>query len=223
MIRILDPRIRSEHIARYGEIETERYLSVIHNIPASPDDKLGENHHLLARSIWPEYANLKAHPWNRLRVSRAVHTALTELQGEFEQRFRFAALMMKGLTTDAQLEARRKGGTIGGKIGGKRTQELHPEIYREIGKKNVESGHLARLRTPEHQRAAGKIGGKIGGAKHVASGHISRLGKVQGPKSGKIAVESGQIFTLVNIGNCLRWNIRRGKPCFCGRHIGGGL
>ena len=41
------------------------------------------------------------------------------------------------------------GGKIGGKIG---------------GRKNVESGHLASLRTQENQSNAGKIGGKVSSA-----------------------------------------------------------
>jgi hypothetical protein len=61
-----------------------------------------------------------------------------------------------------------------GKIGGKRTHELHPEWGHTLGtkygssggkiggkiggRKNVESGHLANLRTPEHQRQASHKG-----------------------------------------------------------------
>jgi hypothetical protein len=44
------------------------------------------------------------------------------------------------------------GHSLGGKIGG-----------RVQGCKNVENGHLASLRTKEHQSAAGKIGGRVGG------------------------------------------------------------
>lgn len=52
------------------------------------------------------------------------------------------------------------------KKGGYRTQELYPNIGRELGlkygskggNKHVESGHLASLRTPEHQAVAGRAG-----------------------------------------------------------------
>jgi hypothetical protein len=39
------------------------------------------------------------------------------------------------------------------------------------GRKNVESGQLASIRTPEHQSAAGKVGGR----KAVDSGHLDRI------------------------------------------------
>lgn len=57
------------------------------------------------------------------------------------------------------------------------------------GMKNVESGHLAELRTTEHQKRAGSSGGKIGGPKggkkNVETGHIQALGKKN--------VETGQL------------------------------
>jgi hypothetical protein len=60
-------------------------------------------------------------------------------------------------------------GKIGGKIGGK-TQ----------GAAAVESGQLARARTPEHQSAAGKIGG----AAVVASGQLASIAS-KGGKTNK--------------------------------------
>lgn len=46
---------------------------------------------------------------------------------------------------------------------------------RIAGRKNIESGHLARLRTPEHQARAGRIGGRIGGRKNVETGHLASI------------------------------------------------
>jgi hypothetical protein len=82
---------------------------------------------------------------------------------------------------------------------------------------NVESGHLASLRTHEHQVAAGranaknmsKVGkswGRINGQKNVESGHLAKL------RTPEHQSEAGKVVA------CLRWNIRRSKPCTCGHH-----
>lgn len=52
-------------------------------------------------------------------------------------------------------------------IGQKRVHELHPDLGRRVGRWAVESGQLASLRTPEHQKAANKH------ANHVRW-HVSR-------------------------------------------------
>jgi hypothetical protein len=76
------------------------------------------------------------------------------------------------------------------------------------GKKNVESGHLARICSAGgkiagkkhaesgHMSRMGKIGGKITGKKHAESGHTSRMGKIQGKKN----VESGHMSRIGKIG-----------------------
>lgn len=61
-------------------------------------------------------------------------------------------------------------------------------IGRIGGRMNVQSGHLARIRTPEHQRKAGLISGR----KHVESGHIVALGHSQ----GRTNVENGHLQKL---------------------------
>lgn len=65
----------------------------------------------------------------------------------------------------------------------------------------------------------------------------SREDKVRaGRIAGRIAVDSGQLASIAASGGrlggsfgghlggpitcCLRWNIRRGKPCTCGKHLG---
>lgn len=60
------------------------------------------------------------------------------------------------------------GGRIGGKIAGRKhfenkTGPFAPEHRGKGGRKNVESGHLARIRTPEHQAAAGRATAAIPG------------------------------------------------------------
>src|ERR1700733_9137327 len=162
-MRTLDSRIRKEHIARYGATdEIEDYLRTLEGLLSYvvPVGYVAQNHHMLARCIWPEYSSLAVHPWNRLRVSYKIHAALTELQSRFEERLQLAMLYMNGKTAEAFLETRRSGG---------KTQ----------GRKNVESGHLARIRSNA---------GKAGGRTNAQSGHMARLGRtgVGGRIGGKI-------------------------------------
>ncbi len=107
---------------------------------------------------------------------------------------------------------------------------LQKEKGRILGAKNVKSGHLAGLRTHEHQVAAGHAAGK----KAVESGRIQALGKRYGgnvPKeacvrggtaSGVIAVRTGQLakarhvvtpakITHLAKANHLRWHIKHNK------------
>jgi len=128
------------------------------------------------------------------------------------------------------------GGVIGGKIAGKIS-----------GRKHVESGHLASLRTTEHQIAAGKragevsvrnktgihnpdfdhvSAGRLGGLKHVESGHLQRVsslgGKASGPIVGRRNADSGRMCEVQKMGLGLggliggpkgmhiRWHVNRG-------------
>jgi hypothetical protein len=188
----LDSRIRELHVVRYGVEPTERYLAVIANIPSLSDNRRGENHHLLARSIWPEYADLKANPWNRLRVSRAVHIALTQLQGEFEGRLRFASAMMLGQSVEALRVAGRKGGKVAGAL-------------------NVISGHMKKLRESGACRRGGKLGGK-----RVCKLYPEMMAECRqrgGKTSGKAALESGQLASIKGMGGRILAN----KPGFFSR------
>ena len=202
-MKTLDPRIRDEHIARYGATDdVGAYLRTLGGLLSYvvPDASYrAQNHHMLAKSVWPQYANLRIHPWNRLRVSYALHTALTDIQSWFEERLRGAACLMKGQSTEDFYETARKNGKIQGR---KNVTSGHlAKIAHLGGKKHVESGHLARLRTPEHQRNAGKLGGKIQGKRNAESDQWVRIQRM----GAKVA-------------NCSRWNISRGKPCVCGQH-----
>jgi hypothetical protein len=197
---VIDPRIRLEHVSRYGATDAvEAYLRVLENIPPVAENTPGDDHHMLARSTWPKYANLKVNPWNRLRVHRGVHTALTELQSRFEDRLRVAVFMMKGQSLEASLDSKRRGGRLGGKIGSKTGK-------RASGRRAVESGQLASIRS----REASVKGGTITGRRNVESGHMIRLlksgansrgGKTQGKKN----IESGHLARMRHI----RWHIKR--------------
>jgi hypothetical protein len=78
------------------------------------------------------------------------------------------------------------------------------------GQKSAESGTLARVRnlpqTKEGQRRAGR--------KAVESGSLLRAARLSGLK----AVENGHQARISKLGACFRWNIRRGKSCVCGKH-----
>jgi hypothetical protein len=158
--RILDSRIRTEHISKYGESdEILGYLHVLEVLPVISEDSPGENHHMLARSAWPEYSNLKNNPWNRLRVSYGVHTALTELQSRFDKRLRIAALLMKGLSSEAHLEIARRGGRVQGK------KNAASGLLALLGKRCLELGAQYRPTVEECRK-----GGKAQGEKVRSSG-----------------------------------------------------
>jgi hypothetical protein len=109
-------------------------------------------------------------------------------------------------------------------------------LGRVWGKKNAESGHLARIATAEVRAK----GGRTSGQNHVASGHIQELGRTQGKKnvesgrlagiitqeirarggraSGRLKVESGEIYRMPTpescakgglFGNHIRWHSKR--------------
>jgi|SRR5208282_1583469 len=65
-----------------------------------------------------------------------------------------------------------------------------------LGRENVKNGHLAKIRTHEHQVAAARLGGSvqgpIQGRKNVENGHIRALGRTQGRKN----VENGRLAKL---------------------------
>jgi hypothetical protein len=63
-------------------------------------------------------------------------------------------------------------------------------LGRKQGRLNVETGRLGNLRTPEHQRAAGRA--------NAASGHIQRIQKAACPLGGRKQCH-------------LRWHVARAK------------
>lgn len=229
---MIDSRIRQLHVARYGTSdEVEGYLRTVENLVPVSDGKPGENHHMLMKSVWPEFADLKTNPWNRLRVTRAIHTALTELQSRFEERLRYVSLMMKGQSAEAQLAACSRGGRTQGRIqgrknaesghiariatpescskGGKTTYARHPELARENGRRAAESGQLVSVATFE----SCSMGGKTQGRKNVESGQWDQVRVLGCSKGGKIGgrknAESGHFARVRKIGLHTRWHINR--------------
>jgi hypothetical protein len=100
-------------------------------------------------------------------------------------------------------------GNIGGPIGGSISGPGN-------GRKNVESGHLARICTKEVQSKGGRTQGRNAAA---IPGHMAKAGRISGLKS----VESGHLASIQtkenqSKGRCKRWNVDRDKPCTCGRH-----
>jgi len=87
------------------------------------------------------------------------------------------------------------------------------------GKKNVESGHLARISVS---------GGRAQGNKNVKNGHLASVaakGRIAQIKSGQLAriasegrriqAKNGHLASM----RCKHWRIDQGKPCICGKHL----
>lgn len=220
-MKTLDPRIRHEHIARYGATdEIDDYLRTLENLRPLRDDESGQDHHMLARSIWPEYASLKANPWNKLRVSYKIHTALTELQSRFEERLRFALLLTKGKTAEAFLITRRRGGKTQGRknVESGHLANIRSKAGKMGGRTNAQSGHMERL---GKSGVGGRLGGKIGGRKNAESGLLTRIRTFDScSRGGKRAAElhPNHAREAGRKGICSRWNVGQGKPCVCGQH-----
>lgn len=60
----------------------------------------------------------------------------------------------------------------GGRIQGRLTGRIYGPIN---GRKSVESGHMAKMRTPENCAKGGRIAGRIAGRKNVLSGHWAAI------------------------------------------------
>jgi len=75
------------------------------------------------------------------------------------------------------------------------------------GRKNVESGQLASVRTPE---SCAK-GGRIGGRKNVESGHMQAIGRIYGRIQGHKNVESGQLASIQSLGGRISGRIQGRK------------
>jgi hypothetical protein len=96
------------------------------------------------------------------------------------------------------------------------------------GRIAVESGRLASYRTQEHQSAACRKRNEMYGNPATPEGcakggHVAGLinGPIQGRIQGAKNAENGHMSRLggSGIGLCFRWNIRRNKPCTCGKHL----
>lgn len=83
---------------------------------------------------------------------------------------------------------------------------LYPEMFKEIGRRNVESGQLASLRTSEHQSAAARISGR----QNVESGHLRSICSSGGKVGGRKHAESGHCANISAKGHHIRWHVKRG-------------
>jgi hypothetical protein len=121
------------------------------------------DHHICPRAQFPEYA--EGCPENLITLAVEDHQQAHRLLAAAHPAF-------KHKTPDAWIDAASKGGRIGGSITGPKNKELGRGIFAltleqhrgnssKAGRKNVQSGHLDSLRTPEHQAVAGRVGGKI--------------------------------------------------------------
>lgn len=77
------------------------------------------------------------------------------------------------------------------------------------GKKEVENGHLASLRTPEHQSSAGKIGGKRVAEIHALTGWSKKMGTIYGRENARRIPYDVKMKALVK-GRHTRWHVKRG-------------
>lgn len=105
-------------------------------------------------------------------------------------------------------ERGRKGGRVSGRqnaksghcariaaAGGRRNHELHPEQSIAIGRRNVENGHMDRIRALPQTREA-----------------MRRTGRVLGLRFGSVMAESGHCARIAHLGG--RANAERGAGIF---------
>jgi hypothetical protein len=106
-----------------------------------------------------------------------------------------------------------------------RISERNQKGGRAQGRRNIESGQLASIAGLGGRKcvengldyaAMGRIGGRKGGRNQprevkAANGRSTR-------EKGLGIFAPGASGAGSRVTNCLRWNIRRGKPCVCGRH-----
>lgn len=124
---------------------------------------------------------------------------------------------MSLLTAEEKSARGRKAGAIGGLKGGPIAAALHQKngtgifgLTTEERQENAQKGgHVAGTQNKELKigifapvmlGVGGRIGGKIGG-------------RIQGRKYGQLGGTIGARITT-----CLRWRVRRGKDCICGKH-----
>ena len=113
----------------------------------------------------------------------------------------------------------------GGRAGGRKAYENRSGIHGRTIEQRTEDarkgGKKAGSRTLQNKTGIHGIpqkqhlencrkGGEVSGRKSVESGHMDRIRSLVTPE---IMSENGRVVS------CLRWNIRRGKSCTCGKHI----
>jgi hypothetical protein len=135
-----------------------------------------------------------------------------------------------GLVTSAIPGHMQRAGRIGGSVKSERKsrhlRRLATEFSPENGRRNVESGHLDRIRTLEGCAA----GGRTPGQRSVENGHIFTIqemacslgGQVMGKKNAESghmnAIRTPESTSKGGTASChLRWHTNRGisKPKIC--------
>lgn len=182
------------------------FIELCRQFEPEPQKAATQDHHICPRKQFPE---LEHEPENLITLYTPLHMHAHELL--------HAAV--------PELWARSKwiaGASEGGRLGGLKSVELRIGVHarspekraedsRKAGRKNVESGHLARLRTHEHQVAAARAGGKIGGkVKSAAKTAARRKCKENGTGifALGIAAKAGRKSAPLN--NHTRWHVNRG-------------
>ncbi len=211
------------------------YFAFLESLPVV---ETGHKHHILPRKEFPEFAK---DPNNLIRLSPADHfrahywlAACAPQCGSFQRTF-FLMANRKFATQVNETEiAKRAEVYERGKNAAIALARVNAGIQ---GRKNVENGQLAKVRT----RTGSTKGGQTQGRKNVEDGLIQSLGRIYGCKAaqsgqlrelnriqgqGRKNVESGLLRSIAAAGgrastaNHLRWHVKRGivsPACgFCG-------
>lgn len=95
------------------------YIELIENALRNPTtEKYKENHHILPKSMFPEYASFKEHPWNKISLPAKQHYISHELlwQAFRNRSMAYAFWAMNIVSTKDQ----------------KRYMKISPELYEEL-------------------------------------------------------------------------------------------
>jgi hypothetical protein len=235
---IIDNTLREELSIRFPNVEFAPYFSFLESCPLQKR-KDSEQHHILPQKEFPEHKknpnnlinllskdHLIAHYW--LALCAPKHTAFqrtfflmsnlrkTVYQLLPEEVSNCAKIYEQGRAL--QRKAVRPFGII---YGAKNVENGHldrirpsPEVNRIQGRKNVENGHLAYCRTLVDRAKSGAALGKWS----VESGHVKRAAAIAGQRNkesgwaaelGRKAVENGLWDRIRKTNNHVRWHVNR--------------
>ncbi len=197
----------------------------------------GHSHHILPQKEFPEWKNVKG---NRIRISVEDHLRAhyyLALCAPDTQSFQLAFyLMTNQIATHINpddlpgyAEVYKRGRTAqlaASRIVGKKAVEsgqlaemvrMHGKKNGEVqGRKNIESGHMTRLKQRNTQNGhllrISSLGGKISGPLHVENmlSTSSEDRAKGGRKSGRKNVESGHLDRIRPKGHHVRCHVKRG-------------
>lgn len=125
------------------------------------------------------------------------------------------------IKTLATPESCAKGGRVAGQITAKERTGIHGRSLQQKTEDACKGGKVAGQKTFENRTGIHGVpaqqrlencskGGKVSGRTNVESGHMERIRSLIPPE---VMSKNGLAVC------CLRWNVRRGKPCTCGKHI----